>query len=402
MTAARKPFRRLVANLDAECELAREAARRRRERGEPAPSPRDPRFGLPARVLRSVSAFATLLRAFCEEGDRLWTPAPVDPRRMAPAPGLPLPVLESGPLERLPEASSTLRWCGGALWHAPPTAAEVFLAPGPWALPAPPHDAVLRANHRGLALEVGTSLGTALPGARSLRSVAVLDEHLASGGASAAPGERWVLKAPYSAAGRSRLRGAGRRLEGPPRARAARLLELFGELHFEPWMERLADYGLCGIVAEASSRFLPPHGLDVDPGGVFRGILVAVLRGALLGAEERALLERAAGEAAARLRDLGYRGPFGIDAWRYRDASGAVRFQPLGEINARLTFGFVAWALALGPLGAGAAGPIRLVLGDGAGLDLARRTHPGIVPLLLPGGGDCDADSGAAWLEPAP
>ena len=41
------------------------------------------------------------------------------------------------------------------------------------------------------------------------------------------------------------------------------------------------------------------------------------------------------------LRREGYVGPFGIDAWAYGNS-----FNPLGEINARMTFGLVAWALA--------------------------------------------------------
>jgi 1,4-dihydroxy-2-naphthoate octaprenyltransferase len=33
-----------------------------------------------------------------------------------------------------------------------------------------------------------------------------------------------------------------------------------------------------------------------------------------------------------------------VDAWTYRKADGTVVFHPLGEINARMTFGLVAWA----------------------------------------------------------
>jgi hypothetical protein len=38
-------------------------------------------------------------------------------------------------------------------------------------------------------------------------------------------------------------------------------------------------------------------------------------------------------------------GPFGIDAWRHRLPDGTLALNPLGEINARMTFGLVAWAL---------------------------------------------------------
>jgi hypothetical protein len=49
---------------------------------------------------------------------------------------------------------------------------------------------------------------------------------------------------------------------------------------------------------------------------------------------------------AAALGREGYVGPFGIDAWRYRRADGALVLNPLGEINARMTFGLVAWTAA--------------------------------------------------------
>jgi hypothetical protein len=51
-------------------------------------------------------------------------------------------------------------------------------------------------------------------------------------------------------------------------------------------------------------------------------------------------------EGAGRaLSQAGYVGPFGIDAWEYRTPNG-IAFNPLGEINARMTFGLVAWAAA--------------------------------------------------------
>ena len=44
---------------------------------------------------------------------------------------------------------------------------------------------------------------------------------------------------------------------------------------------------------------------------------------------------------AEALRQAGYLGPFGIDAWHWRRPDGTVVFHPLGEINARMTFGLV-------------------------------------------------------------
>ena len=43
---------------------------------------------------------------------------------------------------------------------------------------------------------------------------------------------------------------------------------------------------------------------------------------------------------ASALRGEGYFGPFGVDAYSYRDAAGALRLQSRSEINARYTMGF--------------------------------------------------------------
>jgi hypothetical protein len=114
---------------------------------------------------------------------------------------------------------------------------------------------------------------------------------------------------------------------------------------------------------------------------------------------EAALLERAVDLAADRLVTRGYRGPFGIDCWRWRDREGLLRFHPLGEINARLTFGIVARALVDRVLPGGGEGSrldsIRLALGSGLELRARESAGAAVVPLLLPG----PEDDRAAWLE---
>jgi hypothetical protein len=46
-----------------------------------------------------------------------------------------------------------------------------------------------------------------------------------------------------------------------------------------------------------------------------------------------------ADQAARRVQAIGYFGPLGIDAMRYRGPEGAVWFRPLQDINARWTMG---------------------------------------------------------------
>ena len=308
-----------------------------------------PKQTLPRRVLEAVSGAATLLRVFAVEGDRLCTPLPVDPARVCEVSGLPRPILESCEMRTLPPADDEVVW--GRV-----------------------DEISARVNHRCFALKVAQELGCALPGARMVESTAVLAEHLAATGLT-----RWVVKAPLSAAGRERHieRCAGGLHNPQTRQSLDGLFARHGPLLFEPWLRRTEDLGCTAFLYTEDPRLASFHRQLVDEDGRFHGIELLPLS-----AIDFELI-RTVEQVGEALRRAGYVGPFGVDAWRYRDESGTVRLNPLGEINARMTFGLVALALAerLGSSG-------RLVFG--------RRipAGPSIVPLLLPG------DSGpAAWWE---
>jgi hypothetical protein len=367
--------RLLVGNLFFENEIARAAYPERR---------RPPRISRLA--LDTVSGQATLLRAFAREGDRLWLPAAVDPDRVLPVPGLPVPRLESGPLE---PADQILAWGEtpqiSALRLLKAENARVSLD-GPlhevvWNLPPPPVGVTTAVNHRSFCLEIADRLGYALPGARMIESRKELDRHLRSvhGG--------WVVKAPLSAAGRYRyIHHAGESLDDPLNQGAVeRLLELQRPLLFEPWMDRTADFGCVALLTPSGLRLAGFHRLLVNSSGHFHGI---ELRAAFRGIEgldngEKAQMEEVFNAVAAALRQAGYTGPFGIDAWRYRRPDGTPAFQPLGEINARMTFGLVARALVdrvREPLGLRPDDPVRLLFGG-----RISEAGPGFVPLLRMG-----------------
>lgn len=285
-------------------------------------------------VRARIAALGTAMRAFAHPGDRLWTPVPVDPRRLPAIPGVPPVTLTCGPLD--PGAGPVLPWgqtdevAAGASDRPPPF--------GPVADPA----VARRCNEHGFAWTLAARRGWLLPGARAVTSVAELEAHLAAGGAEAGAGA-WVARAPWSASGRERLRRRGA-LDGASRTRLERLLAGHQRLYFEPWVERLADAGCCGFVAgNGRVELRPVHGLDNDPGGVFRGISIGATPGLEPGEVER--IAEAAAAAGAHLAAVGYRGPFGIDAYVWSDGA-SRRLQPMSEINARLSFGWVAGALA--------------------------------------------------------
>lgn len=356
----------VVANLDFEAELAGRK--------------------LSVGALRTISHLATLLRALAAPDDELWTPSPVEPGCMAVVPGLPWPRLRSGPLPLAAE--------GGVIAWAE-TESVSRLRRGALAIPGSPKEhqdlsggarrsslvdlltrggrgtaeASRRAAHRAEQLELARELGCVLEGAMAISTPAELERHLARGGGQASPSGRWVLKAAFSASGRERVHGRGNRLEGDTLRQVENLLESSPEgAVLEPWMDRVADLGSGGVVEEDGGILvLAPHQLEVDARGRFRGVRLGPEELTRLEPAERAALDHVVRGTGAWLHHLGFRGPFGIDSWIHRDASGRRVFQALGEVNPRLTLGLVARALVERILGAEEGKPtpppVRLVLG---------------------------------------
>lgn len=327
--------RLLVGNLDCEVEWASGPA-------------------LPAAVTSRLALLATTLRAFArDDNDRLWLPAPVAPTAM-PRDGAPRPQLEHGPLTR--GTSTVLAWgatarvdalassAADAPIDAPPTAGAAGWQAALAATPRTSTTIARAANDRRFALALATERGVALPGARVIESVGELRAHLAAGGADASADGSWVAKAVWTAAGRDRVRRRGAELDDATATRVARLLEIHGALVFEPWLTRRLDVGQGGVVLAADRAvLLPVHRGLCDDGGVVRGLIIDDV--AELGAADRATLTATVTAVAARLGTLGYRGPFVVDGFVHDRG-----LHPLGEINARLTFGLVAraWAERLG------------------------------------------------------
>jgi hypothetical protein len=64
-----------------------------------------------------------------------------------------------------------------------------------------------------------------------------------------------------------------------------------------------------------------------------------------LSAAERKTLCDVAERTAHALAEAGYFGPFGIDAFRWRDEGGVLHFNPRSDLNARYSMG---WHVGMG------------------------------------------------------
>lgn len=307
--------RLIVANLLAEDDLERlyHAGDPRFRRHRPAS----------AATLQVVSRMGRELAVFGRPGDRLWVPGDPPPE----------------------PAAEVLTWCETPWVAALRTAPRRFSVPDQplrdllWHLPVPSPEIVAQVHHRAFALRVAEALGCALPGAQMVDTPAELDRMLSVRDAPSA----WVVKAPFSASGRSRyIERNGPRLADPKARRTVEnLFERHGLLLFEPWLDRVADWGCAALLTADGLRIVGIHRQRVDVKGQFAGIDPDTSD---LPPQDRTRLEDVVTGVADALRRAGYVGPFGIDAWHWRRPDGSVAFHPLGEINARMTFGLVAWA----------------------------------------------------------
>jgi hypothetical protein len=261
---------------------------------------------LPQHVARRVSAAAALLGAFAREGDsvEIYAPAPVNATRIQ-LPGVTMRV------------GTPARW---DLAWGDPDAKSV--------------------NDRRHTLALRQVLGLAMPGACAVSSLAELERWIAT-----TPDDvPWVCKAPWTAAGRDRSHGTGNKLGGEQRTYLARMIDRFGGVIFEPWLDRVLDLGVCGHVgADSVIELEAPHTLLTSSRGTFVGI---DLSPPPLAEPDLLLVERTAEHAGRWLHGAGYVGPFAIDAFVYRESTGKHVLHALCEVNARHTFGHVARALS--------------------------------------------------------
>jgi hypothetical protein len=282
-----------VLNLDAELELARG--------GGPYQTPLSVARGI-APALPKAEALLGPDDALVESDGSLRMPAAVGGGR----------------------APSSVRWLGAA-WSPTPSALARLARAGVEPPPSPGFAVLQRVNHRRFYLE----LGGGAPGARYVRDEAELTATLA---------ERrvWLCKRPFGFAGRGQ-----RRLPLSPSADDRRWLAdglRQGGFVAEPWLEVRLELALHGLLEDG--RLGLGH-VCVQQTDSYRA-WVSTRRASPdeLSPSHVAELSERAERVGAALADAGYFGPFGVDAYLYETASGALALNSLSELNARFSMGY--------------------------------------------------------------
>jgi len=226
--------------------------------------------------------------------------------------------------------------CLGRAWLPTPRALMALGRAGALRLPVPDFEILQKVNDRRFSL----TLGATLPGQRVVTSLEEVSEALAQ----PSPQGNWLLRRPHGFAGKGRRRVRPDEVMGVAQSWIEASLRYSAALVVEPWVERLADFGLHGYVSANREIILGEPTLQkmTEEGAWLR---TRRIRSGELGRDEAYALATAAKAAADALVQAGYFGPFGIDAFRWRDEHGKQHFNPRCEINARYSMG---WAIGMG------------------------------------------------------
>ncbi|MCS6898272.1 MAG: hypothetical protein RMJ98_00760 [Myxococcales bacterium] len=222
----------------------------------------------------------------------------------------------------------------GVAWCPTPHALRRLRKAGALVPEVPSVEVLRAANHRRFC----ASLGQTLPGARFVEDLDALRAAVASSSVSGS----WLLKRSLGFAGRGQLRVTAGPLPDEARRWAEASLRRGEGLQVEPLVERLADFALHGLLSpDGSLQVGYPTMQRCSPLGVWEG---SVLAGSELHEQEREALYKELRSVGAALHQLGYFGPFNVDAFAWRGKGGQRCFQPRCEINARYTMG---WAVGM-------------------------------------------------------
>jgi hypothetical protein len=233
-------------------------------------------------------------------------------------------------LSRDPELARA-RDLPGLAWSPTPRARALLAAAGALVPEAPGLEVLRRVNARPFAV------GVRAPHAAGsfAKDVATTMEDALALLARPAP-DGWLARRTFGAAGRGRRRiGAGSPSDAERAWLAASLRR--GPLVVEPWVRVTREYTRSGWVRpDGTLELAGPCVQQTDAAGAWIRTDSAA-RGEVA-REDDARLEAMLAATGAALADAGYRGPFGIDAFRHL-VPGRTRevLNPMSEINARFT-----------------------------------------------------------------
>ncbi|MEX2285748.1 MAG: hypothetical protein WD648_01585 [Planctomycetaceae bacterium] len=303
--------RLFLANLDFEHQLGRQ-----------------PQGNLSASVKRLNEELAAAWVGIADDGDYLWLPAAISADFFSGLVDQGLPAVR--PVTNAANVEQRVEFCPWG-WTS---SLRKWAEQHQWNFAAPEQDVVTLANSRRFSAGLEAAWSVGLNRAVVAHSLKRFVDAVA-----AMPGDDagWVAKAEFGMSARERVLGRGREASAAAIQWVDKRLKSDGVVFVEPWVEKLEEAGLQFTIHRSGTIvFEGLSGLLTDAAGQYRGSRFA----ADDQAEARWMPAIETGLRAAReLQQLGYFGPLGIDAVRYRDELGNPRMRPLQDINARYTMG---------------------------------------------------------------
>lgn len=209
-------------------------------------------------------------------------------------------------------------------------AVEALLRAG--ARPAPHPTQVVLREVNGRAFSAG--LGPSLPGGVFVRD---LDAALVVLSDTPESAKGWRVKRAFSMAGRGQRRIAPGRANKGDVSFLNSAIGSEGGVMIEPDVAIVRELGIHGVIEQSGAFRL---GRLVEQQCDAHGQWLATSLANGVDAPTAGAIHREGVAVARALCAAGYFGPFGIDAFVYRDLAGALRLQPRSEINARYSMGF--------------------------------------------------------------
>ena len=285
-------------------------------------------------VQRLQHELAAIWPAVADDGDFIWLPSPVESGffEELTAAGFPqvFPVVNAGDVD-VPVEACPWGWTDDIRRQCEQNG---------WKFAAPPQEVIGEANSRRFSLELEQSWGIGLEGATVVRNV---DELRAAIERMPTFVDRWVVKAEFGMSARERILGHGKDIDEQTVNWLRNRTGANEVAVIEPWVERIEETGLQFTVPWSGVPvFEGVAQLLCDSTGQYRGSRFAQD----VETELRWMPAIETGMRVARfLKQLGYFGPLGIDAMRFRDADGKERMRSVQDINARHSMGRLALGL---------------------------------------------------------